>query len=238
MSGTNMTLSGRRLINTDHRFSGSATNGIIRVTRVENATSFKIDKVAIFNNELNVNSRNNKIYFTVSSTLYTGTILPGRYTGSTIASAIETAMDSELSGNTVTYDLVTNTITISRGDNLILNTTMTTSAIWRYIGFTTDSDFTGNLSYQSDEQINLVSKYMYLTLDIADNSELAPYLPDDTALIIVNNQSFGTLISLNVDDIINTSKRTFEYIKYTLRSDRGHIIDSDGIGFSLMLTFQ
>lgn len=231
-------LSKRRFIDTSNRFSGTPTQGKYRMDRVEDVTSFKIDKFAYFNNQYNIDSRNNKVYFVVSVTSYTGTIVTGRYTGTTLASAIETAMNAQTAGNTVIYSSITNKMTFSRGDNLILTTTTTTSTVWDYIGFLTTADKTGSLSYESDDQVNLVSKYNYLVLSFADNPDISRDLPDDVALIIVNNQSWGTLITLNVDEEINTCKRSFEYFKYSLHDERGNIIDSSGVGFSFQLTFK
>lgn len=231
-----MSLSNTRIIDTRNRFSGTTTNGEYRITRAENVSFFKIDKVSYFNSQYSVDERNNKMVFDQSGSL-TATIVSGQYSGTTLCSAVETALNLVGSGFTCTYVTSSNKITISHASNFELTTTNTTNSLYDYLGYDTSANLTGTNSYTGTNMVNITSKYVYLTLSFADNPQLSLNLPDTVALIILNTRSWGSLITQDDPVIIRSNERHFEYFKYALYDDRGNVIDSNGIEFSFRITF-
>lgn len=236
-------LSNKRFIDSKYRrsTSNSTTDFTIDIPLVSDATAFKISKLSFFNNQYNIDSRNNKMYYTDSDpAAQTITISSGRYTGTTLATEIQTQMNSASNpAMTCTYSTLTNKFTITDGTgNFQLTTTTTTSAIWDYIGFDTSANKTGASTYTSDNQANLNTKYWYVTLDIADNPQLSTHLPNNIAFIIINNEAWGTLIQIDGQDpIIKTNRRSFNYISAQVYDDKGNLIDTGGVDWSFELQF-
>jgi hypothetical protein len=226
-----------RFLDTKNRFSGTVTNGKFAIPRVDNVSSFQIDKVSFFNSQYTVDSRNNKIYFNDGSDR-TGTVASAQYTGATIATAIQTAMNAASSGYSVSYDSSTNKLTLSHASSFVLTLSNTTNAIWDFIGFATGTDSSSTTSHTSTNQINLTSKYIYMTLDIADNPELSNELPENVALILLNDSSWGSLINYDNPVSIKSNKRNFKFLTYKVYDDRDNIIDANGISFSFRITFS
>lgn len=104
-------------------------NAFVRAT-TENAASYVVD------------ATNNKIYFTRSSTPYTGTIASASYTSGTLATAIAAAMNAADAGQspdyTASYSTTTKkwTIAASGGTAFVLNLSTLSTPIWTTIGFT------------------------------------------------------------------------------------------------------
>lgn len=119
---------------------------------------------------------------TVNST--SGNVVVGTYTGATLATAIQTALNSISSGYTVTYTGVYD-FTISRTSTFTLNTSTTTNAIWETIGFTDSSvDLSGLTSYTANEQRNHWP-YEYVEIDFGFQTQI-----DFLALIYKTGEEF------------------------------------------------
>ena len=236
-------LSNIRLIDTRYRENASTTsptNCNIFIERVENASHFIIDNVSLFGNQYSVDARNNKIYFDDGSAR-TGTITSGRYTGSELATELQNTCNNISAGYTVTYDSNTNKITFANAASFSLTLSNQTNAIWCYIGFNDTTDTSSSTSHTSVDQVNTSSKYYYLTLDIADNPDLNTNLTNNEqiALIIINSQSWGSLISIPSASVrIRTSRRSFSNIRIKLYDDKGNVVDNGNTNFSFRIIFS
>ena len=193
-------------------------------------------QVQIPNSRYTIDSRNNKLYFDDGSAK-TATISSGQFSGTTLASTLQSSMNAVSSGFTVSYSTTTNKMTISHASNFELTTTSTNNAVWEYIGFDTDADNTASNSYTSDNQVNLTNKYVYMTLSFADNPQLSLTLPDNVALIILNSQAWGSLITGEDNVTIRSNERHFEYFDYKFYDDKGNILSDQGIHASFRITF-
>jgi hypothetical protein len=106
---------------------------------------------------------NDKIYFNISSTDYTATISQSNYSTSALATEIQTKMNAQFAGFTVTVDTTQKTFTISHSSSFSLTfSTNTTNSIASTIGFS-NSDTSAATSQASDQVYNLAfSNKIYL----------------------------------------------------------------------------
>lgn len=83
------------LVRSTDRLASSASSNSFECKFQEPIEGYYVLRWATIPNSLyNVTSSNNQIYFIESTVSYVGTIEPGNYTGKTLATAIETAMDA------------------------------------------------------------------------------------------------------------------------------------------------
>jgi hypothetical protein len=114
-----------------------------------------------------VNTSNQNIPFTISSTLYTAQIPVGFYTNSTIASSVQTTMNAQYSGFTVTLSSLTNVITIANSTDFVLNFgTQKNNSSANLLGFNW-SDTISNTSVSGNSSIDLAP---YNTFNIRINN--------------------------------------------------------------------
>lgn len=113
-----------------------------------------IETFSVFYYGYEISRSNNIINFNEGSGELVATIAIGKYTATTLQTAIKTALDA---AGTLTYTVVfdrdTRKYTISSGSNfdLLLDTgTQSGLAPWTLLGFTGSSDLTGQSSYESD----------------------------------------------------------------------------------------
>jgi hypothetical protein len=97
----------------------------------------------------NVESDNKKIYINDGSD-YTITLTEGLYTGTTLATELQTQLNASSSNWTVSYSTTTKKFTISNTGSVTLRFTQTTDQAWSMLGFTsgaaddTDTSWTGS----------------------------------------------------------------------------------------------
>lgn len=96
-------------------------------------------KVFRFGGRFTIDSSNNKIY--VGGVTYT--LDNGEYTGSTLASHIQTKIAA--SGVSVIYSSVNFDFSFSKVTNFTLNLATTANSVWQTLGFSTGVNFTGTL---------------------------------------------------------------------------------------------
>lgn len=136
----------------------------------------------ISNNNFSIDSTNNKIYINDGSDK-TITLTTANYTGTTLASHIQTQLNASSSGWTVTYNTSTYLFTISRGSSATLRFSVTTSSTWNDLGylFTTNQNGTSFVSHSPR-----IHNYEFFNFDFG-----VPRPIDFIALISPVDESFG-----------------------------------------------
>ena len=219
--------------------NGGNTNSNFKIDihRVEGVKKMKVRQANIVSSEYDINDRNNQIYFTVSATPYTGTIVNGKYGGSSLATAIQTAMNAQLSGNTVSFDSSTYKITISRGASFTLDITSTTNAVWEYIGFNGSADLTAS-SHTGTGLVNTTSLYYYVTMDCVRNQKFSKNHPRDTCCFVHNTASaWGNLLTISEPFEVDISKDMIDVIEVKIYNNRGSLVDLEEVSVNFELEF-
>ena len=114
--------------------------------------------VAILPNSVyNISSTNNTIFFSGTGD-YTGTITAGHYTSSTIATAVQTAMNAVMSGFTVTLDANSNKLTFANASSFHFSWSRDTTGIGceKQLGFQNNTDSATGTSITAPNAINLI----------------------------------------------------------------------------------
>lgn len=113
------------LFNSQDRSQGTIENPLFILPETEDIDAIKVKNALIGFSVYPIDSRNNKVYFRelrdTGTTLgsYTATITPGYYTGSTLATELDTRLSAAgLNNYSTAYDSITNTISISTGNAL------------------------------------------------------------------------------------------------------------------------
>jgi hypothetical protein len=226
----------------DSRFrngNGGNTNSNFKIDihRVEGAKKMKVRQANVVSSEYDINDRNNKLYFTVSATPYTATLTNGKYGPSALATEIQTAMDAQTSGNTVSFDTSTYKITISRASSFTLDITSTTNAIWEYIGFNGSSDLTAT-SHTGTGLVNTTSLYYYVTMDCVRNQKFSKNHPRDTCCFVHNTASaWGNLLTITEPFMVDISQDVIDSIEVKIYNNRGNLIDLEEITVNFELEF-
>ena len=170
-----------------------------------------------------MNGINNTFDFTVAATPYTATIAEGNYTETTLAVAIETAMNLVFAGFTVTApSALTGKYTIANASSFIIKVTKGS----RTIGFTVETsdavthtaDSIYNLGY--DNQVYLTSSELSQTSENFINE-----IQSQSIATIPATQNFGGYLIKEYSQPINLINQKFTR---TLDSIDFKLIFSDG----------
>jgi hypothetical protein len=108
--------------------------------------------LAKFNGNFTVTASNKTLYINDGADK-TITLTEASYTGTTLASHIQTQLNASSSSWTVTYSTSTYKFTIARGASGTLRFSQTSNAAWDLLGYTASSNATGT-SFVADEQRN------------------------------------------------------------------------------------
>lgn len=118
-----------------------------------------------------ITSSNNSIYINDGSNK-TITLTSGNYTYSTLASHIQTQLNTSSTLWTCTYSSTTFKFTIAHTGSATLRFTQTTNAVWSTLGYLGSSDVAGT-SWVADAQRNHTSEY--ITFDLTTNPEITAF---------------------------------------------------------------
>jgi hypothetical protein len=136
----------------------------------DNVTHLEITSLRVDTTMYNLISGRSTIYFTDNSTLRTAALTAGYYTGTQLASLLQTGMNAANSGfqtYTVTYNTNTYKFTISAGANFIMNWTgQATTTPYELFGFTNANTASGT-SVTSTNAAAL-NPYQFLILSIRE----------------------------------------------------------------------
>lgn len=222
-------------IDSKNRTSGSIQNARFYVEKIANCKYIEVLDLQFFNIQYTIDNRNRYVYFTDAGGATTSTLTKGRYDGDTLATEIQTQLNTDSSGYTVSFSDTTLKLTISNASAFVLNTATTTTSAWLTMGFDTDADTSSATSHISDNMVKLSSKYYYITSNIVNSTHINNDLRDNILLIFSNTSNFGSLIYHPPPQKIPAADNVLDYIKLALYDDSDTLVDCNGIGYSLLL---
>ena len=225
------------LLDTKNRDSGSISNSRFNIQKIANVKSIEVLDVHLFNTEYTIRNSNRTIFWN-DGVDRQANISKAQYDGTTLASAVQTALNSVGSGYTVSYNEDTLKITISNASAFVLKTGTTTNSIWTTLGFNTGTDSSSATSHTGDNVIKLTSKYYYITSNIVDSTHINDDLPDNILLVLGNNQNFGNLLTRDSPQIIPSADTTIDRIALKLYNDSDEFVETNGIDYSILLRFK
>jgi len=175
--------------------------------------------------------------------IHIASISIGNYDGTTLASAIEVAMNAITSGFTVSFDATTYKFTFTHIDVFILKNT---STIWPLLGFNAEDTLTIHIS---DKVVNLQSpKYIKIKSDVLGNSDQRLLLnqhdstEDNTIYTLFPNSTFGCILVNNfMNRVLNyTNSFTITSIDLSLtdENDNPLLLNGNSWIISLQLTVR
>lgn len=143
-----------------------------------------------------IDSTNNTVYFNDGAS-DTSTITSGEYTASALATEIQTQLNTDSSGWTVSYSTSTYRFTISNTSSVTLELSSTSNAAWDTIGFTTSTDLTGT-SFEGDAA--RIHTQEYITFDFGYNADITflAILPEADGVLNFSDLATLTLKTSNV----------------------------------------
>lgn len=227
-------------VNSKDRVSGTSGNFLIKNMRFRKVTSFKIDYISLPYSWYNINSNNNQIMINGSTVV---TITSGQYNATSLASALQTALQAVDATFTVTYSTITGMYTIARSTVFVLNLSSASFTMRRQLGFNAKSDTASAISQTSDSYANLQnSNSISLHCEL-----LAKFLDDiitdfrtDYLLSIPIDQNPGNLIVYRpaVDTIYNLREPIYaDEMTFSLRDIDQNIISLNGCEWEMKLVF-
>lgn len=228
------------VLNSSDRSTGTNVDGRIDIpnNRKLNGT-YKASNFIMSNSLYNVNSTNNKIYFTESSTDYTATLLNGSYSASELPAQIKTSMEAVGSETyTIVYNYNTNKIEWSATGNFGFTfLTNTSNSAYKLLGINNTADDSEATSRTSDNAIDLTpNKIIYLSIPEANN-KLTLSNGQQSSIYISQSSNFGDIIraDLSTDDIELSFNNKIN-VSYQLHDESGNnLTNTNGTEWSLVM---
>lgn len=188
------------------RKSGTYSNFLLPLGGIKLSGKYVLRTAYIPNSSYNINSSNNQLYFTISSTAKTASIPVGYYDQLTLPSAVQTAMNAVSSGFTVSFNATPSTITIANATSFVLNNSNALNSIASILGFT-PVDTTAGTSTTSTGILDL-SPLMSFNINISDQNNVQ---------IVINN---GSTSSVNATTFIVPVIQDTGFVVYYEPKDR------------------
>lgn len=231
------------VLNTQNRSYGSIEAPNFILPQVIDFNAVKVKNALIGFSVYPIDSRNNKVYFrelrdTTLGSFLTATITPGYYTGTTLATELDTQMSGAGSNNYSTaYDSITNKISISSGNaNHTMLFTTGSNSINYELGVTTSMLTTFGSTFLTD-QIDISG---VKAINIASNIGGTEVFSSQKRLLatiptVAENLKVDLFID-DSDDYINI-KQSISEISLTLYDERMRTISGLDKDFSINLLF-
>lgn len=178
----------------ERSFTYSSQLSSFPASNIYNNSRSKIWKPA---GNFEITSTNNKIYINDGSNK-TITLTSGSYLYSTLATHIQTQLNSLSSGWTVIYTLSTGKFTISRSSSATLRITQTSNAAWDTIGFIGTSDLTA-LTFVADAQRNHTSEWIQCDLGVPQMATFVALLSGIDSIFTLSENATVKLRANNID---------------------------------------
>lgn len=179
----------------------------------------------------------NTFPFTHSSTNYTATISPGNYAGTSLATALQTALNAAGSPVTftVSYNSIRNKLTVAASSSVAIGASNGANLV---LGFVTGQSGT---SIESTNQLNLNHDlYIYLHFPTFGNG----YQTNRSLTFrIPLEEGYGAINFYNVSSHFNQPKihisgENFKSVVFEIRDHFGNIIDNQGLPWTAILAFE
>ncbi len=226
------------ILNSIDRFSGSIENGQIRLSNANKLDgTYKVVRFVMHNGLYNVNSFNNKIYFTETATPRIATLSLGSYSEETLRVEIETQMDF-IGANTytITYNSTTFKYTwSSTGDFAFTFLTNTANTSRFLLGINAIDDIQGTTA-TSDNAIDL-SPLKIIFFNFPDASNIIKSSNGSVYSLYITNNSNGTDIIRTdlIDDNLFLTFTNKTNINYKMLDNNNNIIQTNGTEWELIL---
>lgn len=129
--------------------STSSSNYIVQLNTpfiVGNKRKLKLVYFVCYNTIYNVSSSNNNIDFKSGATTYSASVSAGIYDATTLATSLQTAMNNQLAGFTVSYNINQKTYTISNASSFSLlfsSGSHASTSLWQVLGFSSSNGLNG-----------------------------------------------------------------------------------------------
>lgn len=230
-------------IDSDNRLSSSTSNEDFKVALPISIE--KIHRIIPISVEIpltfyNVNSSTNVITVTnATPTTFTVTLTQGNYTGSSLATEIQTQLNAQaFAGFTVTYSSTTSKFTIANATSFNLIYATTTAS--EKIGLTADSGLV--TSWTGTNIANLLGyRYLYIQcqeLSIKEEDITESFTGKNIFMKVPISGSLGSLMTYtpNQTIIIEINENTVRNLSLKLVDESFNVISLNGIPWSM--TFQ
>ena len=191
--------------------------------------NYKLLSVFIANSSYNINEYNNKIYWSEDggATTLQSQIVEGYYDIFKLVTALENALNNvSLNNYSVTYNSITNKLTISANVNFMLLFVNKFDSIGEIIGFESEINTNNNTSHTSQNFVNLDNVLSY-NIDINGISNIIYDNFNSCSFIVPQNSPLGNYIyyePINFNQVINFQKPT-NLLHVRLFDDHNKIID-------------
>ena len=220
----------------------TASNCIINLTQPLEDGTYTLQEFYLPITFYPIDTNNNSLSVDIAGTTYTGTIVPGIYTVSTLPAAVKASLDAAciVPGITftVTYSATTMklTITASAGNFSILGS-ITTNSGWEMLGFSAQ-DTAQAVSHTGDMIVNLL-KTLHVTvhIDQASGRFIDSKGSSTTFIIPVTNMTGEVLLYRpELGNVTNIAKfnRT-NTLNIRLSDDMGNILNLNGAEYYMIL---
>lgn len=202
---------------------------------------YKLDYIFYPNTQYNINSTNNKVYFTDTGAR-TGTITPGYYTSSNFHTAVQTAMNSAPSSAgdyTVTISSTSSKLTVAKGASTFSFTfgTNTSNSARKSMGFAS-SDASAGASQVGAYPVNL-SERQCLLFDLGVKSGFSTSDGRGYNFFLPVNVNSGEIITYNSEE---NAKQAIEFenpvqtLSIKVYDESGNLYDSNNADWFLKLS--
>ena len=209
----------------------------------KNIKSFKLNGCMIPNTQYLINSNNNSLVVTHLATDYTFTLTNGFYTPSTLATELQTQLNTNAFGATftVTQSTVTNKYRLQCTASIIYKFASNT-ILGKILGFGS-SDTASTADVYSTNVYNLGGvKYYRLEIEEANNQIVTNISTSKNQFIIPNNVNSGEYNYItNSNNIINNIENLQkDILKFTIKlyDDEDNFVDLNGADYLLFFGIE
>lgn len=227
----------------DSRLRDSGTENSFSYTLrwpIADPISYAVESVQLYNTSYTINNYNNKLYWTDSTpTAHTTTLTNGNYTASSLATHVETLMDSANTGGgkfTVTADTSTGKITISNNTSNFSLTfgTNTSNSVATALGFA-NTNKTGAQSYTGEKIVKLNTKYYVIYGDVGSQNSYSANELVNVLAYVPNSVNFGDMINFQSElaKSFKVAEKEISRMKIYVKDDMGNVVDLNGVDWSM-----
>ena len=204
-----------------------------------NPKKLSLISAIICNSQYIINSNNNQFNLTYSCTLYTATITQSNYTPTSLATALQTALNN-LSIGTFTVTANTNTMqfTITSTNSVVFNFSKNT-LLSQLLGFpTTDSTSVTTITSTNAYTINTTRYYKIYINELNNNYDTN--INNSFNYIILNNVNSGEYLYLtDINNVNNTHEINIRNINLNtlnikLYDEWDNLVELNGIDYILI----
>ena len=226
----------------DSKSRTSGTNENFTVTL--NRTLTKIKQVELVETEIPfsfyaINANNNNIRFVSGVTTYNAIVTPGNYTTDDFITELQSKMNAQLAGFTITYNTITYKLTFANATSFSLS--LTGSTIANIIGLSADS--TNGNSFTCQNTINLSGpNYLLIRSSVLTKPKIVrPFLnstQDDILYKLQVNVAPGNLIpekNMYTNLIKYGVRQSITTIDFSLLDPQTNVINLNGQPWSMTI---